>query len=55
MAALVACSSAVALSSKAAVARQPFAAAAVRLPARPAARAMQVQAMAKPSRAGEFR
>jgi hypothetical protein len=52
---LAASSSAVALGSKACVARQPFAAAAVRLPARPAARAMQVQAMAKPSKAAEFR
>ncbi|EFN51414.1 hypothetical protein CHLNCDRAFT_140968 [Chlorella variabilis] len=52
---LAACSSATALSSKAAIARQPFAAAAVRLPARPAARAMQAVAMAKPTKAGEFR
>jgi hypothetical protein len=56
MAALIAASSsATALSSKASVARQPFAAAAARLPARPAAGAMQVQAMAKPTKAAEFR
>ncbi|KAI3432766.1 hypothetical protein D9Q98_004306 [Chlorella vulgaris] len=56
MAALIAASSsATALSSKACVARQPFAAAAARLPARPAAGAMQVQAMAKPTKAAEFR
>lgn len=52
---LVAGSSAMALSSKSHMASQPFAAAAARLPARPAARAMQVQAMAKPTKAAEFR
>jgi hypothetical protein len=54
MAAFVA-SGAMALSSKAIAARRPAAAAAVRLPARPAARAMQVVAMAKPTTATEFR
>jgi hypothetical protein len=54
MAAFVA-SGAMALSSKSCVAHRPAAAAAVRLPARPAARAMQVVAMAKPTTATEFR
>ncbi|KAL4420928.1 hypothetical protein ABPG77_001411 [Micractinium sp. CCAP 211/92] len=45
--------SSMALSSKAFVARQPFAAAA-RLPARPAARPLVV-AMAKPTKAADFR